>query len=77
MGEINMTAITGTLYNITCEFCIAVRNTLTRIGTGFMSSMEITGRGIAASRLANLGYYEEARRLMLEREELLKEKSSK
>lgn len=72
-----MTAITGTLYNITCDFCIAVRNTLAKIGTRFMESMEITGRGIAASRLANLGYYEQARRLMLEREELLKEKAVK
>ena len=42
-----------------------------------MESMEITGRGMAASRLANLGYYEEERRLMLEREELLKEKAAK
>jgi len=72
-----MTALTGTLYNITCEFCIAVRNMFTKMGNSFMASMEITGRGIAASRLANLGYYEQARRLMLEREELLTEKAAK
>ena len=72
-----MTAITGTLYNITCDFCIAVRNTFAKMGNSFMTSMEITGRGIAASRLANLGYYEHARRLMIEREELLKEKAAK
>lgn len=51
-----MSAITATY----CAFCEVVANAFTRMIKGF----ESYGVAIAASRLANMGYYKEAQNLM-------------
>jgi len=45
-----------------CTFCDAVTNTLNKM----MSITESIGKARAASALAQMGYYEQAKKLMME-----------
>lgn len=45
-----------------CSFCNAVQNTLTKM----MAVTESIGRARAANALAQMGYYEEAKNVMME-----------
>lgn len=61
-----MTAITHSrFYNFTCKFCVAVRNLFVGAIVALIAFGEQAGRSRAASELARMGYYDEAKNLML------------
>ena len=61
-----MTSIAQTYWTFTCKFCTAVRNTLITIFVGIIAFGESAGRARAASELARMGYYDEAKALMIQ-----------
>ena len=64
-----MTAITHTsFYNITCKICTAIRNALITMFVGMIALGESAGRARAAAELSRQGYHEEAKALMLRKD---------
>ena len=59
-----MSTIALSTWNVTCNICNVVRNALVVVFLGLVAFGESAGRARAASHLAELGYYEEAERLM-------------
>ena len=52
-------------YKFTCTFCAVVRTALIGAFISFMAFGENVGRARAASALSRMGYYEEAKNLMI------------
>ena len=63
-----MTAITQTTWNFTCKLCTIIRNALFAFWVGTISFGETAGRARAANELARMGYLNEAKKLMTERD---------
>lgn len=64
-----MTAITHSkFYTFTCKFCVAVRNVFAGMLVAIIAFGEQAGRSRAASELARMGYYDEAKNLMLNKD---------
>ena len=62
-----MTSITHTsFYNVTCKVCVAIRNVLVNSFKAMIRAQEAAGRARAAHHLANMGYYDEAKNVMLQ-----------
>jgi len=65
-----MTSITHTsFYNVTCKLCVVLRNALIAFFVGMIALGESAGRARAARELANMGRLEEAKALILRRDE--------
>jgi hypothetical protein len=61
-----MTSITHTsFYNVTCKVCVAIRNVLVNSFKAMIRAQEAAGRARAAHHLSNMGYYKEAKDVML------------
>ena len=61
-----MTSITHTsFYNITCKVCDVIRRGIVAVFIGIIAFGESAGRARAASELARMGYYDEAKALVL------------
>jgi predicted DCC family thiol-disulfide oxidoreductase YuxK len=56
---------TQTLYSTTCTLCDNILNTIISAGVKTNSFFESVSRARAASALSQMGYHEEAKRLML------------
>jgi hypothetical protein len=64
-----MTAITQTsFYNVTCKICTVFRNALIAFFVGAVALGESAGRARAAAELSRMGYYDEAKALMLRKD---------
>ena len=63
-----MTAITQTTWNLTCKLCTIIRNALFAFWVGTIAFGETAGRARAANELARMGYLNDAKKLMTERE---------
>ena len=63
-----MTAITQTTWNFTCKLCTIIRNVLITFWVGTIAFGETAGRARAANELARMGYLNEAKKLMTERD---------
>jgi hypothetical protein len=59
-----MTAITQTTWNFTCKLCTIIRNALFAFWVGTIAFGETAGR----ARVARMGYLNEAKKLMTERD---------
>jgi len=65
-----MTAITHTsFYNVTCKICVVLRNALIAFFVGMIALGESAGRARAAAELSRQGYQEEAKRIMLRKDQ--------
>jgi len=53
-------------YQETCEICEKIANLTSVVFNKIITTFEIMGAARAASQLAQMGYYEEAKHLMLE-----------
>ena len=53
-------------YQETCEICDAVAKFVSKVFDKMIATFEAIGTARAASQLASMGYYEEAKYLMLE-----------
>ena len=62
----SVTTIKSVTWNVTCKTCLVIRNALLTFVMGVWAFGESAGRARAASELARQGYYNEARKLMLE-----------
>ena len=60
-----MESIAQMYWQVTCKFCIKLRNVLMGIFTAIIAMSESAGRARAARQLATMGYYDEARAIML------------
>jgi hypothetical protein len=58
--------MTTVIYTKTCQVCEATKEALLKFVMGVWSIGESAGRARAAGELARLGYYKEAKKLMLE-----------
>lgn len=68
-----MTAITNTyVYNITCKVCDVIRKLLVTAFVAVVAFGENAGRARAAHQLASMGLHEEAKALMLQKTEEIK-----
>ena len=66
-----MTSITHTsFYNITCKVCDVIRKALMTAFVAVIAFGESAGRARAAAELSRQGFYEEARNLMLRKDEV-------
>lgn len=64
-----MTSITHTsFYTVTCKICTLIRNALIAFFVGMIALGESAGRARAARELANMGRYDEAKALMLQKD---------
>ena len=61
-----MESIAQMYWQVTCKFCIKLRNVLMGIFTAIIAMSETAGRARAAAELHRQGYYAEAKALMLE-----------
>ena len=61
-----MTAITQTTWTVTCKVCTVIRNAMISLWDGIVAMGESAGRARAARELTRMGYYAEAKELMLE-----------
>lgn len=57
---------TQTLYTYTCDFCEAVAKAVGSMFKTMITFFERVSRARAAAELSRQGYYEEAKRIMLE-----------
>ena len=57
-------------YEETCEICESIGRFLVKIGSGFNNFFTRVGYARAAAELSRQGYYEEAKKLMIESEEI-------
>lgn len=69
-----MTAITQTTWSFTCKICSAIRSGLVAFVAFIVASGEIAGRSRAAAELTRQGYHEEAKALMIELDQIKKQK---
>lgn len=53
-------------YKFSCQFCVAVRVAIITMLVGSITMFENAGRARAASELARMGRYDEAKALMME-----------
>ena len=53
-------------YQETCEICDKIANFTSKVFDKIIVTFEVMGAARAASQLAQMGYYEEAKHLMLE-----------
>jgi len=60
-----MESLAQMYWEVTCNFCIKVRNVMARVFEKIISVFETMGRARAAAQLANMGYHKEAKALML------------
>jgi len=60
-----MESLAQMYWEVTCNFCIKVRNVMARVFEKIISVFETMGRARAAAQLANMGYHKEAKTLML------------
>lgn len=63
---------TATLYNHTCTFCAAIRDSLARFGTSVHYAFQMAGYARAAAELHRMGYHEAARGVIQSKLELQK-----
>ena len=61
-----MNGYNNPLYYVTCTVCEKVASATKYAFEKVVNFFEATGRARAASRLADLGYYEQAKQLMLD-----------
>jgi len=61
-----MGVMTIAIYNKTCQVCEVTKQAFLKFVMGVWSIGESAGRARAARELARQGYYEEAKKLMLE-----------
>jgi hypothetical protein len=59
-------------YKETCEICDTIAKFTKSVFKSIFDVTESIGYAVAASRLANMGYHEEAKALMIERARLKK-----
>lgn len=64
-----MSTLAQTYWNFTCKFCDVIRKVLLASFVGIIAIGENAGRARAASELARMGYYDEAKILMLKHTE--------
>lgn len=69
-----MTAITQTTWTYTCKVCAVLRNAAVAFIAYVMATGEIAGRSRAAAELTRQGFHEEAKALMLELNEIKKQR---
>ena len=60
-----MESIAQMYWEVTCNFCIKVRNVLGKIFNKMIEAGERAGRARAAAELARQGYYDAAKEIML------------
>ena len=60
-----MESLAQMYWEVTCNFCIKARNVMAKGFEKIISAFESMGRARAAKQLANMGYYDEARAIML------------
>jgi len=60
-----MNTLAQTYWTFTCKFCDVIRKVLLALFVGIIAFGENAGRARAASELARMGYYDEAKILML------------
>jgi hypothetical protein len=63
-----MSTLAQTYWTFTCKFCNVIRNALFTAFVAVVAFGESAGRARAASELARMGYYEEAKALMLRKD---------
>lgn len=64
-----MSTIAASTWNVTCNICATIRNALIVAFMGVAAFAESSGRARAASHLATMGYYEEARKIMEQKDD--------
>lgn len=60
-----MSTLAQTYWTFTCKFCNIIRKALFTAFVAVVAFGESAGRARAASELARMGYYDEAKNLML------------
>ena len=60
-----MESLAQMYWEVTCNFCIKVRNVMAKGFEKIISVFESIGTARAAAQLANMGYHKEAKALML------------
>lgn len=60
-----MSTLAQTYWTYTCKFCDVIRKAFYVAFVGLIAFGESAGRARAASELARMGYYDEAKNLML------------